>query len=90
MLIHPKEVNSDSQTTLICKLPKLSTMYKKIIMWLSAIGGCFFLIAAHAQNKSKTELPPKPTADTAKPKKPSGITDKVKSSKKKAFIIVNE
>lgn len=37
--------------------------------------------ATHAQDKNKAAAPPA-AADTAKPKKPAGITDKVKSSKK--------
>ncbi len=37
---------------------------------------------AQAQDKSKTPAPPVAAPDTSKPKKPAGITDKVKSSRK--------
>src|SRR4030095_9507085 len=82
MDIHPKQIKSETQTTLICILPKLSNMHKKVICWLSAMVWSFILSAVHAQDKSKTLEPPKATADTSKQKKPAGITDKVKSSKK--------
>lgn len=56
-------------------------MTKKTLLVLA----CMSLIAfSYAQDKSKTTTPPTTTAtaDTAKPKKPASITDKVKSSKK--------
>jgi hypothetical protein len=40
-----------------------------------------FMVSASAQDKPKAAAPPA-AADTAKPKKPAGITDKVKSSRK--------
>jgi hypothetical protein len=57
-------------------------MYKKVVKWLLAMSGCFILLSAQAQDKPKTQTATKPAADTSKPKKPAGITDKVKSSKK--------
>ncbi len=52
------------------------------MLLLSVISGCFILMAAQAQDKSKTQVTAKLPADTSKPKKPAGIQDKVKSSKK--------
>lgn len=55
---------------------------KKLLLalfFLSTLGS----VTAYAQKKKdKTPTPPPVAADTAKPKKPAGITDKVKSSKK--------
>jgi hypothetical protein len=55
-------------------------MKKTLLLLLLSPG--VLLISANAQDKTKTAAPPAATADTAKPKKPAGITDKVKSSRK--------
>jgi len=54
-------------------------MTKQIVFLLS---GLLALSPAMAQDRPKTATPPPVSADTAKAKKPSGIADKVKSSKK--------
>lgn len=52
---------------------------KKSLLFLILLPG-LALSTAHAQNKAA--VPAGPAADTSKPKKPAGITDKVKTSKK--------
>src|SRR6266516_4520682 len=53
---------------------------KKLLMLL-ILSQALFTIAARAQDKNKAAETLSP-ADTTKPKKPAGITDKVKSSRK--------
>lgn len=52
---------------------------KKLLLLLPLSFLCSLLVA---QDKSKNPATPTPGMDTSKPKKPAGITDKVKSSKK--------
>lgn len=52
---------------------------KKLLLLLLLSPGMFLLV--QAQDKSKTPTPPA-GADTSKAKKPAGITDKIKSSRK--------
>jgi hypothetical protein len=54
---------------------------KKALMVLILAPG-LMITASRAQDKSKAAAMPAPAADTAKSKKPAGITDKVKSSRK--------
>jgi len=63
-------------------------MNKKTVLLFS----CLCMMATlFAQDKSKSSMP-LPMADTSKPKKPAGITDKIKSSKKSdgLFIIYQD
>lgn len=53
---------------------------KKTIFLLFFTAGC--LLAADAQNKAVPPAPPSPAQDSSKSKKPAGITDKVKGSRK--------
>src|SRR5688500_10347674 len=53
---------------------------KKFLMFLILSPG-LMLTAVRAQDKKGAAAPP-PAADTSKPKKPAGITDKVKSCRK--------
>lgn len=53
---------------------------KKALFCLIVLSG--ILVTSRAQDKSKAAAPPMAAADTSKPKKPAGITDKVKSSRK--------
>ncbi|MBE2230005.1 MAG: zinc-dependent metalloprotease [Chitinophagaceae bacterium] len=54
-------------------------MKRNLLLFLFTAG---ILYNAGAQNKNAPPPAPAPPADTAKPKKPAGITDKVKSSRK--------
>ncbi len=54
-------------------------MKRKALLILITTG---MMLSAFAQNKQAAPPPPAPTSDSAKTKKPAGITDKVKSSKK--------
>jgi Met-zincin/Domain of unknown function (DUF5117) len=54
-------------------------MNRKVLLILLTTGT---MLSAVAQNKQSAPPPPAPPSDSSKAKKPSGITDKVKSSKK--------
>jgi len=54
---------------------------KKILMVLILSPG-LIITASRAQDKSKGAAMPSPATDTTKPKKPAGITDKVKACRK--------
>lgn len=54
-------------------------MRKKVLLLLLSAGT---VLTVAAQNKPATAAPPPPPSDSVKAKKPAGITDKVKGSKK--------
>lgn len=54
-------------------------MRKQVLLLLLSAG---MVMPAVAQNKPATVVPPPPPSDSAKTKKPAGISDKVKGSKK--------
>lgn len=54
---------------------------KKFLLVLVVASGALS-VSTYAQDKSKTTAAPPASVDTTKPKKPAGITDRVKASKK--------